>query len=152
MPKLFFDPAGEENLEQLAPESSFLERKTIARQLLRDRARTLPHVAGGEILQRGAHDAEEIVTAVLIEFRVLHRDDGIDEIARQLVVRNGLPILDVDLPENLVVAIDDDAGRFHLFELTRSNVSASSLRVGGEDEAKNKRRRSAAQAATAMGT
>ena len=126
---MLFDSAGEKNLEQLAAEGSFLERKTIARQLLGDRAAALPHVTGGEILQRSPHDAREIVTAVLIEFVVFHRDDGIDQIARDLVVGNRLSILDIDLAEDFVVPIEDDAGRFHLFELRE--IESRGLSVEG---------------------
>ena len=111
-----FDPAGEKNFEQLAPESSFLERETVPRQLLRDRARPLPHMAGGEILQGRAQDADKIVAAVLIKFIVLDRDDRVHQIARQLFVGNGLPILHVNLAKDLVVPVEDDAGRFHLLE------------------------------------
>ena len=83
--------------------------------------RTWPAV---DVLQGRAHDAEQIVTAVLIKLIVLDRDDGVDQIARQLFVRNGLAILDVDLAEDLIVPIHDHAGRFHLFELDRSKVAA----------------------------
>ena len=58
-------------------------------------------MAGGEILQRRPNDPEEIVAAVLIKFVVLDRDDGVDQIARQLVVGNGLAILDIDLAKDL---------------------------------------------------
>jgi hypothetical protein len=111
------DPAGEKNFQQLAPERFFLERKTVPRQLLSDRAGALPDMAGGEILQRRPDDAGKVVAAVLVELVVFHGDDGVHEIARQLVVRDRLPVLDVDLAEDFVVAIQDDAGGFHLFEL-----------------------------------
>src|SRR5476651_2547608 len=54
---------------------------------------------------------------MLVKLIVFHGDDGVDEISRQLSIGNGLPVLDIDLPKNFVVAIEDDAGRFHLFEL-----------------------------------
>ena len=58
-----------------------------------------------------------IVSAVLVEFAILNRYHRVDQAARQLVIGDGLPILDVDLAEDLIVPIDDDAGRFHLLEL-----------------------------------
>ena len=54
---------------------------------------------------------------MLIKFRVLYRDDCVDEIRRQLLVRHGLSVFYVDLAEDLAVSIQNDAGRFHLFEL-----------------------------------
>ena len=62
---------------------------------------------------------KEIVAAVLIEFVVFHRDHSVHEIARQLIVGNGLAVLDVDLAENFSVPVEDHAGRFHLFELAQ---------------------------------
>ena len=134
LPNVLLDPAGEEDLEQLAPKSPFLERESVARQLLRDRARALAHVAGGKILQRRAHDPEQIVTAVLIELRVLHRDDGVDQVPRKLVVGNGLAILDIDLAEDLVVPIEDHAGGFHLLELDEIKRRGLATQIGGEND------------------
>ncbi len=53
---------------------------------------------------------------MLIEFCVLDRNDGVDQIARELLVRNGLTVLDVDLAKDFVVSIQNHAGRFHLLE------------------------------------
>ena len=46
---------------------------------------------------------------MLVELVVLDGDDRVDQIARQLFVGNGLAVLDVDLAEDLVVAIEDHA-------------------------------------------
>src|SRR5205823_10142204 len=51
-PELLFDSLGQKNLERLAAERSFFERKTVARQLLCDGACTLAHMAGGQVLER----------------------------------------------------------------------------------------------------
>ena len=56
---------------------------------------------------------------MLVKFVVFHRDNSVDQIARQLIVGNGLAVLDVDLAENLSVPVHDHAGRFHLFELAQ---------------------------------
>src|SRR3977135_4428856 len=50
------------------------------------------------------------------KLRSLCRANGIDEIARQLIVGNGLAILDINLAEDLAVAIENHAGGFHLFQ------------------------------------
>ena len=74
-------------------------------------------MAGGDVLERGPDNSQQIVAVVLIKLVILHRDDGVDEIGRELVVGNGFAILDVDLAKDLVVPIDDHAGGFHLLEL-----------------------------------
>ena len=139
-PEPILDPAREKNLQQLAPEGALLERKGIARELLRDRARTLPHPACGQILQRRAHDPEKIIAAVLVKFRVLHRHDCVDEIARQLVVGYGLAILHVDLAHDLVVPIQDHARRFHLVELGQVVVLRLPAQIRGQNEKINRAR------------
>ena len=146
--EMLLDPAREKNLEQFAAERSFLERKTVARQLLRDRARSLPDMARSHVLQRRAHNPEQIVTAVLIKLVVLDRDDGVDEIARQLFVGNGLAVLDVNLTEDLIVPVHDHARRFHLFELVQiegCGLAIETVRngknVNAGDEQKEKKNR-----------
>ena len=74
-------------------------------------------MAGRKILQGCADDAGEIIATVLVEFVIFHRDHSVHEIAWQLIVRNRLPVFDIDLAKNPVIAINNDAGRFHLFEL-----------------------------------
>ena len=54
---------------------------------------------------------------MLVELCVLDCDDGVDQIPRDLVVRNCLAILHVDLAEDFIISIEDDAGRFHLLEM-----------------------------------
>ncbi len=115
--EIVLDPAGDEHFEQLAAKGFAFEIEAVPRQLLGDRARPLANVAGDGVLERGPDNSQQIVAVVLIKFVVLHRDDGVDEIGRELVVGNGLAILDVDLAKDLVVPIDDHAGRFHLLEM-----------------------------------
>ncbi len=114
---MVLDPAGDKHLEQLAAKRLALEIETVARQLLGDRARALPHVTGGGVLERGAHNAEQVVAMMLVKLVVLYRDDRVHEVGGQLIVGDGLPILDVDLAEDFVVPIDNHAGRFHLLEM-----------------------------------
>ena len=61
---------------------------------------------------------------MLIKLGVLNGDNGIDQVARQLIVRNCLTILDVDLSEDFAVSVENHAGGFHLLEL-RQIVSRS---------------------------
>ena len=97
----------QENLEQFAAERFLLERKTVARQLLRNGAGALAHMSGRQIFQRCPDDSEQIVAMMLIKFRIFNCDDRVNEIGRQLVVRHCLAVLNVDLPEDLAVAIED---------------------------------------------
>jgi hypothetical protein len=47
---------------------------------------------------------------MLIKFCVFNSDDRVNEIGRQPVVRHCLPVLDIDLAEDLAVAIEDHTG------------------------------------------
>ena len=136
---MIFDAFGQKYLQQLPAICPFFERKTVARQLLRDGARALAHMARDQILQRGSHNAEQIVTVVLIEFCVLHRDHSVNEVGRQLFVRYCLAVLDIDLAEDLPVAIQNYTGRFHLLELVQ--VERVSLCFEIEEDAGNENRR-----------
>ena len=80
MGEIVLDPPRDEHLKEFAPEGFALQIETIARQLLSDSARALAHMAGDEVFECGANDAEDVVTVVLIKFVVLGRDDGVDEI------------------------------------------------------------------------
>ena len=89
-------------------------------------------MSGRQIFQRCADDAEQIVAVMSIKFRVLNSDDRINEIVRQLVVRHGLAILDIDLAEDFAIAIEDYARLFHLFELAQVERFRLRFEVGGQ--------------------
>src|SRR4051794_5366480 len=78
--EVLLDATREENLEQLPSKRPLLERERIARELLRHRARTLPDMSRSEVPDCGADDPEEIVAAVLVKFRVLHRNDRVNQV------------------------------------------------------------------------
>ena len=107
--EVVFNPLCQENLEQLAAERFFFERKTVARQLLRNGAGALAHMSGRQIFQRCADDSERIEAVMLIKFCVFNCDDRVNEIGRQLVIRHRLAVLNVDLAEDLAVAIENHA-------------------------------------------
>ena len=116
---MIFDALGQKNFQQLPAICSFFERKTVPRQLLRDGAAALAHMTGSHIFERGANDSEQIVSVVLVEFCVLDGNHSVYEIGRQLLVRDCLAVLDVDLAKYLPVSIENHAGRFHLLELVQ---------------------------------
>ena len=107
--ELLFDSARQKNFEQLAAECFFLERKTVARELLGDCARALADVTGRQVLQRRADDPLQIVSVMLVKFCVLDGDDCVDQVAGQLIVRHRLAVLDVDLAEYLAFSIENHA-------------------------------------------
>ena len=67
-----------------------------------------------------------------IELGVFNRDHGIDEVARQLVVRNGLAVLDVNLAKDLLISIQNHAGRFHLLKLFEIEGGSLSFEIAGQ--------------------
>ena len=69
---------------------------------------------------------------MLIKFRVLDGDDRVDEIARKLIVWNGLAVLDVDLSEDLIISIKNHTRRFHLFELVQIETPRLTFEVRGD--------------------
>ncbi len=107
--EVLFDSLRQKKLEQLAAKRFLLERKTVARQLLCNRACTLAHMAGRQILKCCTDDPEQIVAVVLIKLCVLDGHNGLDEIGRQLAVRHRLAVLNIDLAEDLAVAIENHA-------------------------------------------
>ena len=115
--EIVLDSTGDEHFEQLTAKGFPFEIVAVPRQLLGDRARPLANVAGDGVLERGPDNSQQVVAVVLIKFVILHRDDGVDEIGRELVVGNGFAIFDIDLAKDLVVPIDDHAGGFHLLEM-----------------------------------
>ena len=70
---------------------------------------------------------------MLIEFCVLNRNHRVDEVAGQLIVLHRLAVLDVDLTEDLVVSIEDQTRRFHLFEFAQIECRRLALEVGGKN-------------------
>ena len=74
-------------------------------------------MAGRQIFERGPNDSQQIVAVVFVKFCVLDGNDGVDQIGSQLLIRDRLAVLDVDLAKDLPVAIENHTGRFHLIEL-----------------------------------
>ena len=79
---MLLDPFREIDFQKFPPIGLFLERETVARELLGDRACALPDMTGDKIFEGGPDNSRKIVSAVLIEFVVFHSDHGIHEIAR----------------------------------------------------------------------
>ncbi len=54
---------------------------------------------------------------VLVELVVLRRNNRVHEVGWELLVRNCLPIFDIDLAKDLSAPVENDAGRLHLLEV-----------------------------------
>jgi hypothetical protein len=108
--EMIFDAFGQKNLQQLPAVCSFFERKTVASQLLCDSAGPLPDMACDQILECCANNPEQIVAVMFVEFCVLDGNHCVDEVGRQLLVRDCLAVFDINLAEDLAVAIENHAG------------------------------------------
>src|SRR5205823_10050881 len=64
----------EARLLHLAPEGALVADVELADELLRDRRAALDHLAGTDVLPRGAGDALVVDAAMLVETPVLDRD------------------------------------------------------------------------------
>src|SRR5690242_6290663 len=94
-------------------------------------------MTGRDVFQGRPDDAEQIETVVPIKFRVFDCDDSIDQIARQAVVRNCLPVLHVDLSKYLVVSIEDYTGGFHLLQFAEIEPGGLAFEIGGQNRKVN---------------
>src|SRR5205823_10661257 len=63
--EMLLDLFSDKDFEKFSPIRFFFESETVARQLLRDRARALSDVAGDRVDQGRTRDAKEIVATVL---------------------------------------------------------------------------------------
>jgi len=97
--------------------------KTVARELLRDRARALPDVASREIFQGRTGDPEQIVAAVLVNFASSTATTALTSRVAT-VVRHRLPVLDVDLAGDFAVRSRITLADSICSSLLRSKVAA----------------------------
>src|SRR6185436_8511429 len=115
----------EEGLLHLAGEAPVRREEEHLGQLLGDGAPALHHAAVAEIGVGGAADAPDVDPEVRIEARVLHRDDRVAQVRRDLLERHEDALLGLELGDELVVARVDaaaDARRVLLQRLDRGQV------------------------------
>src|SRR5207302_10256904 len=101
--EMLLDSFSDEDFKKFSPIRFLFESETVARQLLGDCASALSDVAGDKVFQGRAHDAKEIVAAVLIKVGVYHCYHGVHQVARQLLIGDGLAVFDIDLAKNFSV-------------------------------------------------
>ena len=77
LPVELLDPLRENRLAHLAAQRLVAREEADARELLRDRARALRRAPLRDVREHGAHDADAVDAVVVVEARVLDRDDGI---------------------------------------------------------------------------
>ena len=78
------EPDREHDLLELAREAALRREEQVLGELLRDRAAALDHAASLQVGEGGAHDPSQIKAGVLEEPPVLHRQDGVDQMAGHL--------------------------------------------------------------------
>ena len=91
--QLSLDPVGKGGLDHLANKVLAAERKAVARELLGKSARPLPKAAGDEVAHNGARDSDGIDPVMVIETRVLAREQRIHEVVRDFVEWNDHAVL-----------------------------------------------------------
>ena len=113
------DAQGERHLQQLAPVGPLFEIERIARQLLRDRARSLADASRGPVRLRRAQNAEIIHPVVLPETLVFCSNDCFDQQRRHFVIRHRRAVLDEYLPHQPALAVVDQRSRLHPLEASQ---------------------------------
>ena len=78
----------EEDLVDFPGERLLRRQEDQLRELLRDGGGALLEAAGGEVAQRGSADADDVDAAVVVEARVLGREDRLDEDVGNLAARD----------------------------------------------------------------
>ena len=78
------EPERENHFLELARPGALGGEEQVLRQLLRDRAAALDRAAGIEVRERGPGDAAQIHSRMLEEPPVLHGQNGVDQMARDL--------------------------------------------------------------------
>ena len=121
-------------------------QKTLARELLRDRAAALGDAAVPNVGQSRRRHTDEVEALVLIEALILDGDDGLNEVRRDLGQRDVDPLFLVDRECRLVVlrrgrSSPDPSGRCGRWPLHRGGHCAGSTRTTIRRQ--GKRRRSA---------
>ena len=89
-------------------------QKTLAGELLRDRAGSLSCAPVTQVRQHGRGYANEVESAMVVEALVFNRDDGSDEVGRDLADGSVDPLLSEDGERQLIVDVVDDRRLVHL--------------------------------------
>ncbi len=79
-----FEPEGDDHLAQLARRGAIGIEEGVLGELLGDRAATLTHAAGPQIIPCRPRDPARINAPMGAEAPILDREDGIDDMVRQL--------------------------------------------------------------------
>ena len=111
------DASGEENLGDLPADGPVLELEREPRQLLGDGRCPLVHLLRLEARDHRAGDADIVDAVVLVESAVFRREQGIDEIVRNLLQFHRATVLDENAPQFLSMDVEDAAGDLHFLQL-----------------------------------
>src|SRR5205823_5219734 len=92
----------EKNLEHLPLISPLPQRKRVPRELLRERARTLPDAARAPVFHAGASHAVKVDAVMPKKAIVLRGDHRLDHLIRELVEGNRIAIFKKNAAEDVV--------------------------------------------------
>ena len=113
------EPAREDRFLRLARQR-LLGAEELLGDLLRDRRAALREVAGGDVRPHRAGDALEVDAAVIEVVVILDREERVDELLRDLLVRHELAPLLRELAEQRAVGGVDARHRGHVRRRTRA--------------------------------
>ena len=112
--EVFLDVDCQQRFVRFAPPTFLGREEDLLRQLLRQRRCAFFFSSGDRVFQQRANDRLRIDSAVVIEVRILGRDDRADQMRRHVAFRDDNPFLNRVLGEADAVAIVDvcdDRGR-----------------------------------------
>jgi len=105
-----FHPVGQDQFLELAADALFGGEEEVLHRLLGYGAPSLGEAPPQEILDGGTNDRGEIDPPMVEEVGILGGDEGVHDMAGDLVKRGKGPFLDVEFPYHVVIAVVDLGG------------------------------------------
>src|SRR5919197_599371 len=132
------DARRQDQLLQFAADRLLLREKTLTRQLLRDRAAALHDAPVPQVGQRRLDDPHEIEAGMIVEALILDREDGLDQIRRDVVEADRDPLLLVDRERELIVGVEHRGRLPHFADaLNGFAVGQTALQIDEEPDARD---------------
>ena len=113
----FLNALGEEDFGEFPAHGPVLQLKGLAGKLLGDGRGALIEAFRPHAVVDGPEDADVIDPVVLVEAAVLGGEEGVHKMLRDIVERDGPPVLHEDPPELTAVSVENAARHFHFLQL-----------------------------------
>jgi hypothetical protein len=110
------DALGEEDLGEFPAQGAVLQLEGLAGELLRDGRGPLVDPLRAEAVVERPDDPDVIDPVVLVEAAVLGREEGVDEVGRDVVERDGAAVLHEDASEFPTVPVENPARHLDFLE------------------------------------